>query len=427
EFGNMVENLVGNYCSTNISVISKRELTNNMLLKFEKENTFSLPTIDGNPFFPDNMNSYLPPKKAKEQEFLYTVKLFQALCSWSGNPSNPGLMVPILKNGPLMAFFARQMSNQEIAWNERSNTLYLKEKNDTVQVWCENLICRKVNQETLQRKFIYSIGGTSVNEDMKRLYCDDFRDNDYKPKEMDARLAKIMNTTSFDEENFINSQFIALITGVPDFLLRAEKFNDGADLMRASLDFTWNRWAKNASSSFNNDLFFEEPLLLEYIPFKQYYSKISPKLKIAFDVNLGEFDRLVERNGKLKATFKVNVSNAFLKFYRRAMYDIEYYQNNSQEERARLLNRFKLQLTKDIQSAREKFIIPPWKGDLETIVANVITSEIVETPENYLNFNNPGEYSIEVEVNYGLFALKYINHQLRVKQNQEKNLPVTPK
>jgi hypothetical protein len=36
EFNNLVENIVGNYCSTNISVISKKEIKNNLLLKFVK-------------------------------------------------------------------------------------------------------------------------------------------------------------------------------------------------------------------------------------------------------------------------------------------------------------------------------------------------------------------------------------------------------
>lgn len=418
EYINLVDGLVGNFCSTNLSVISKRELTNNFMLKFDKENNYKLPSVVGNPYFPDNLDNYLPNKKALEQEFLFTIKLFQSLCSWNGNPSTPGLMVPILKNSALMAFFGRQMSNQSIGWKEIDNTLYLKEDKQTVQVWCENLICRKINHNDFLNKFHYSVGGTSVNEDIKRLYCEDLINTDYRPSEYDPKIAKIMKSTTFDDENFINSQFIALLTGFPDFLLRGEKFNMGTDLFRSSVDYTWTKWAKYQSDNFTRELFFEEPLMLELVDRNQYHNYRSPNLKIAFDVNLGEFDRINQRAGKIAVRFKISVQNSFLHFYRTALKNGGL---NDAAENERLHKRFKMQMTKDVMAAREKFIIPPWKGDLEGLIANEVTSQILETPEKFLDFTKPGMREIEVEINYGVFALKYINHQLNVQKGQEKN------
>ena len=415
EYSNMVEGLVGNYCSTNLSVISKKELSNNLLLKFDKENNYKLPGVIGNPFFPDNLDNYLPSRKATEQEFLYTVKLFQSLCSWNGNPDSPGLMAPILKNSALMAFFNRQMSAQSISWKEIDNTIFLKEDKQTLQVWCENLICRKISYDDFFTKFNFSVGGTNVNDDLKRLYCEDFISSDYRPSDYDPKIAKIMKSISFDEENFINSQFIALITGFPDFLLRGEKFNNGIDLFRSNIDFTWTKWAKTQSENFTRELFFEEPLMLELVDRNQYHNFRSPDLKIAFDVNLGEFDRINQRAGKLKVKFKISVQNSFLQFYRTSLKNGEFYDT---AERARLSNRFRLQMVKDVAVAREKFIIPPWKGDLEGLIATEITGQILDTPEKFLDFSKPGMREIEVEINYGIFALKYINHQLNVKKSQ---------
>jgi hypothetical protein len=424
EYVNMVDGLVGNYCSTNLSVISKRELLNNFYLKFDKENTFKLPNVEGNPYFPDNLESYLPGRKGMEHEMLYTIKLFQSLCSWNGNPANPGLMVPILKNSGLMSFFSRQMSNKSIGWREIDNSVFLKEDKQTAQVWCENLICRRVSSETFINKFYYSVGGTNVQDDIKRLYCEDFRNMDYKPKDSDPRLAKMMKSMTFDDENFINSQFIALITGVPDFFIRAEKFSQGGEIFRASIDYTWNKWAKNMNENFTNDLFFEEPLTLEQVDTNQYYDFRSGQLKIAFDVNLGEFDRINQVAGKVKVKFNIVVQNSFLSFYRESMKSLTF---SDKEEKLRLKKRLKMQLSKDILSARAKFIIPPWRGDLEELVANEITSQIIETPEKFLDFSKPGMRPIEVEINYGLFALKYINHQLNVKKGRESSALIPKK
>ncbi len=417
EYSNMVEGLVGNYCSANLSVISKKELLNNLYLKFDKENNFKLPTIEGNPYFPDNIDSYLPSKKAIEQEMLYTVKLFQSLCSWSGNPNNPGLMAPILKHSALMSFFNRQMSGQSIGWKEVENSVYLKEDTQTVKVWCDNLICRKTGHRDFDSKFYYSVGGTNIAEDMKRLYCEDFRTSDYRPNENDPKIAKMMNSMTFEEENFINSQFIALITGIPDFLLRAEKFNAGEDLFRSSVDYTWTKWAKNVSENFTDDLYFEEPLTLELVDRSQYFNFRSGKLKVAFDVNLGEFDRINQRAGKVKIKFNIAVPNSFLAFYRNSL------KNNdirNPDEIKRLKNRFRLHLVKGVQEAREKFLLPPWKGELEGIIVYELTSQMLEIPDKFITFQEPGMHLIEIEVNYGVFALKYLNHQLNVQKSQAK-------
>ncbi len=417
EYSNLVDNLVGNYCSANLSVISKKELKNNLMVKFDKENTFRLPSVKGNPLFPDNLDSYLPPKAAIEQEFKYTVKLFQSVCSWGGNPTNAGLMVPLLKNPALMSFFFRQMDNRSIEWKELDNSVFTKEDKKTVQVWCDNLICRRTIPETFYNKIYYSVGGTNLTEDLRRLYCEDWRLIDYKPNQNDERLAKMMKSMTFDEENFINSQFIALITGVPDFLLRGEKFNQGMDTLRSSIDFTWNKWAKAQTELQGRELYFEEPLSLELVDRDQYFSIFTPRFKVAFDVNLGEFDRISQRLGKVRVVFNVNVQKSFLRYYRETLKDLD---PRDKAERERLMKRFKAQITSDVQSARNKFLIPPWKGDLEQLIVSELTDEMLSVADRNFKMDGPGFMPIPIELNYGVFALKYINHQKTVQQNRAK-------
>ena len=86
-----------------------------------------------------------------------------------------------------------------------------------------------------------------------------------------------------------------------------------------------------------------------------------------------------------------------------------------------------MQISKDVAKAREKFIIPPWRGDLEELIANEITSQIMETPEKFLELGTLGMRPIEVEINYGLFALKYINHQFNVRKARLKSAAIEKK
>lgn len=421
EYSNLVDNLVGNYCSNNLSVISKKELKNNFMIKFDRENTFKLPSVNGNPLFPDNLDSYLPPKTAIEQEFKYTVKLFQSICSWGGNPANAGLMVPILKNPALMSLFFRQMDNRTIDWKELDNTVFAKEDKNTVQVWCDNLICRKTIPETFYSKVYFSVGGTNLSEDLRRLYCEEWRTIDYKPAQSDERLAKMMRSISLEEENFINSQFIALITGVPDMLLRGEKFSQGLDTLRSSVDFTWNKWARAQLELQGRELYFEEPLTLELVERKQFFDIFSPKFMVAFDVNLGEFDRIAQRMGKVRVTFNVNIQQSFLKYYRETLKNLD---PGEKVERERLLKRFKMQITKDVVGAREKFLIPPWKGDLEGLIASELTEQMLSIADRNFKIGDHGFLAIPIELNYGLFALKYINHQKTVQIGHQKNMNI---
>lgn len=418
EYSNLVENLVGNYCSANLSVISKKELKNNLMIKFDKENTFRLPTVKGNPFFPDNLDSYLPPKIAMEQEFKYTVKLFQGLCSWGGNPTNAALLVPVLKHPALMSFFFRQMDNRSIDWKEIDNTVFTKQDKNTVQVWCDNLICRRTSSENFYNKVHYSVGGTNLTLDLQRLYCEEWKLADYKPNQSDERLTKIMKSISFDEENFINSQFIALITGVPDFLLRGEKFSKGVESLRSSVDYTWSKWAKAQAELQGRELFFEEPLSLELVDRQQHFSIFNPKFKVVFDANLGEFDRIVQRLGKVRVVFHVNVQNSFLRYYRETVKNLDYHKK---DEREFLLNRLKKQITSDVQSAREKFLIPPWKGDLEQLIAKELTDQMLSLADSNFKVADAGFLRIPIEINYGVFALKYINHQKSILNGRQKN------
>ncbi|MBP9679915.1 MAG: hypothetical protein KBD76_00805 [Bacteriovorax sp.] len=417
EYEHLVQGLVGNYCSTNLSVISKKELLNNLLIKYDRESTYRLPNVSGNPFFPDHLETFLSPKAALEQEFKYTVKLFQSLCSWGGNPTNAGLMLPLIKHPAIMAFIFRQMNNQAIEWKEADNSLYLKEDKKTTQVWCDNLICRKSSPENFYSSIHYSVGGTNLSEDFKRLYCEDFLMQDFKPAENDERLNAIMRARSIEEENFINSQLIALITGVPDFLMRLEKFSAGEDLLRSSVDYTWNKWAHTQTDQLHRDLYFEEPLMIELLTRSMYFDPRVLRFKVAFDVNLGEFDRASERVGKVRLSFKLPLHRSFIHYYREALKNIDPRDLNEKE---RLLKRFKIQLTGSLNQAREKLIIPPWKGDLEGLIARELSEQIMSFSDKDFTLMETGVEEVPIEINYGLFALKYINHQKTV-QNRRSN------
>jgi hypothetical protein len=210
---------------------------------------------------------------------------------------------------------------------------------------------------------------------------------------------------------------------VPDFLLRGEKFSQGVDVLRSSVDYTWTKWARAQTEVLNRELYFEEPLSLEMIDRSLYFNPHNGKPKVAFDVNLGEFDRVSERLGKVRVSFNINIQRSFLHYYRDTLKNMD---PRNKAEKDRLLKRLKIQLTKDVNDAREKFIIPPWKGDLEGLIAQELSEQIIIISDRDFKIDESGFEPINIELNYGVFALKYINHQKTVKNSQAKNLENAP-
>jgi hypothetical protein len=93
-------------------------------------------------------------------------------------------------------------------------------------------------------------------------------------------------------------------------------------------------------------------------------------------------------------------------------------------EKNDLLNKFKAQIDKSISVARDRLIIPPWKGDLALLIASEITEELLLVDESFFAENNSGMSNVVVEINYSPFALKYLNHQFNIyeKENLKKSI-----
>lgn len=417
EYSNLIDDLVDNNCSNNLTVISKKELKNYLKQRFIGENSFELPSIKNNPLFPKNMDKYFSEKKLREQEFKQTINIFKAMCSWGNDPYNTVLMTPFLKNAPLMSFINRQLNGKTFDWNKATNELSLIDTNKNIQVVCDNLICRKTDLSYFKSKIILSNGSRDFYQDFKNLYCDHFQLQDYQVQK-DSKLNKIIKNMTFDDENLMVGQMMALITHVPEFLLGLEKFKDGENLLRSSIDYTWNQWAESQLNNYSHELYFEEPLMMEMVDRSLYFNKQQGKLKVSLDVNLGEFDRINQKIGKVKMGFNISVNKTVLKYVRESLLNFDPTNNI---EKSEIIKKLKVQLEKDIYVAYTNLIIPPWKGDLALLIANEVAEELLEIPDNKFNEFPAGMNPINVEINYSIFALKYLNNQFMQKENKSKN------
>jgi hypothetical protein len=418
EFKNLTENLVGNYCSKNLSIISIKELKRNILFNFEKGPGLSLPTIEDNSLFPKKLREYNTIDSMKENEFVQAVKLFQSFCSWGNDVDDLRLLVPIFKNPVIMSFLTRQLTNKRFNWDPVNNEIGFKNNKGTVQVLCKGLICRKVSWEVFKNEIPRSLGSRGIEADLKRLYCEDFKNSSYVEKGQEPKILKMIKESSAYEKTLMTGQFIALLTGIPDLLVRATKFSEAKEFLKYSFKDSWDNWAQDFIKEVGPDLYFEEPLTLELVTRELYYHEFKPYFSVEFDVNQGEFDRTAEKIGKLDVSFDIKLGKNYLSWARDEWRSLSQYVE--QKNRKRVLFNFIKVIEDQIEKGRKKFLIPPWEGKLENLVAKELLNQLALYDGNFFKYSGNESITIPIRFNYAPFALKYVYFKFLLEQSLKK-------
>lgn len=417
EYSNLVDNLVGNYCSRNLSLISLKQLRRNFLSKYDNENSFTLPSISQNSLFPETVSKLATQDDTREREFVKTIDLFKIFCSWGGDIDNLRLLVPLLKNPVIYSTLIRQVMNEKLEWKEKSRGVYKLKNQKTTQVLCEGLICRKSNPVEFKKKFPTSVGHKSFEDDLSRLYCKEVRDYRYQIARQAPKIAKMIKQMSFDEENLLISQFIALQTGIPAFFVRSNDFSKGKEFLRGSVDKTWDDWAMEQIDRFKGEVYFEEPLTVELVDRSLYFKNYLPEFKVVFDVNLGELDRTNQIAGKLSTKFNIRFSRKFLRWARNIWTNLDPRDVRSRDE---LFHKMKIRIEPIVEKIKSKFPYPPWDGALDVIIRNEVLEQITKYRGKYFEEDNSGMLDVPVLINFAPYALKYLRYEYNVEQNHKK-------
>ncbi len=414
EYSNLVSNLTQKMCSQNLSVYSLKLLQDNLMAKFEGENGYQLPHWDNSQFFPQSLQGRVHLEEVREREFASTVKLFRNICSWNGNVENYRMMTPYLKNSYLMSFIFRNLEGKEIYFNFEELKLVQKDSKETVQVVCQNMICRKTDQKKFLSLFPRMIGSSSLHNDFERLYCHHFKKLKVVKKTPHNLIAKWQGERSSEEEILENSQLIALFTGGSDLLFTANKYSDLKDYLSLAITQRWDKWADENLSHFDNDLLYEEALQIE-VKQKPLAKK---RMHIDLEITLGEADRGMSFFDKLAVNFHMNFSKDFVKYVWRQMRE-----SSSKEkayQRQKLMHYLHEQVKVQLLSKQARIVVTPWSqrekpvGGLEEIIVPELLRQL-----NLFKFEEidslATNISIPVSLHYGNFALKYMNDKFNYK------------
>lgn len=417
-FENLVNNLIINNCSRNLSVFSHKLLRDNFNEFYEADEIdFTFPTFDKSPYFTQNIIDYSNTREFKKNEFNYAIKNFKALCSWGGDVDNYRLLAPYLTNPILMTYVFNHLLRKKISWDDSEKKLYLVKDENAVQVACEDLICRRRNFSGFNKLYPRMIGSTELEDDLKILYCNHFKEQTYKTKGLSKGLKDWINKKEISESKIEPMNLVAMITGVPDLFAGSKKYKDIQIAYNKTIQFRWDEWAQDKSNQMITDLLFEESLFVDLQANNNSEAARTGDFGLTFDFTLGELDRVLYESDKISATFNLVFPKSYLKYVKEKFVD---YNNKSQYEKLEELeNNFAVYIQTQLVNKKKYFSTNLWNKSFKRIIAQNLIEQLNDYRGNRFKSFEKDKVKVPIKFRFGIFALRYIKEKYQSETNSK--------
>lgn len=417
DYTRLTKNLMKNYCSKNITVLSLRNIETSLKYYYQNPMMDIIPSVETSPFATPVLKNKSESTEARSREFDHVIGSFRAFCSWGGETEDYRMMTSYLSNRFIMAFVIKNMTGVQDKVDEKEQKVVTVKNPAAVQVVCTDLICRTSDTVGLKNKFPMSTGSTGLFTDLSKLYCHHFRFQDPPQKTLPEVKAWIKEM-ELEDPILETSQFIALMTGVPDFFNGVDNYTEVPLMVRSSIDERWNRWSRDVLGTFSKDLLFEESFKVKVEPRRDLASIQTEGFKIDFTITLGEMDRLMQDNDKLGLTFDLKLSKNYLRHLRTKWTTLQNEvdtegQKKFKEEIARYLDH---QLKEKEKLFKQKM----WNDEFSKLIAEELLAQALTYRGNLFNSYKDEILRVPVKFSYGLFALSYLRYRGDVAQGRLK-------
>tara|TARA_Y100000780_G_scaffold155505_1_gene140183 strand:- start:216780 stop:218396 length:1617 start_codon:yes stop_codon:yes gene_type:complete len=411
-YRNLVNNLVVNTCSENITVYSKKLLKNNLLNYYQNDVNFEVPSLKGSPYFGPDLIVQSESVEAKKKELNYAIKSFRALCSWDGDTDNYALLPPFLQNPIVMAQIINHMTGKDLRYKEDIEETVLKDVPDTAKVACENLVCRKRSDSAFTRLFPRMVGSTDLRDDLELLYCNHFRETSIKTLGASKTVKRWIKAQSLEESKIQGMYLVSLLSGYSDPIYSAKDYGDIKKMYSKTFENRWDVWSNEKTEQLVLDLLYEESLYVDLAPENEILSARGD-FDLVFDFNLGELDREVKVVDKISASFNLKFPKSYFRWIRGAY--IQAINKSRYKEQGNLEKRFAEYIDLQLQSKKKYFKAKLWNKALSIIMANELLKRL--SSYNGKKFKDLGheELVVPVKFRFGLFALKYLRDKYKLK------------
>ena len=269
----------------------------------------------------------------------------------------------------------------------------------------------------IKSKFSRSLSSNSIASDLERLYCQDLRDIQYISKGQVPKIAQKIKSFSLDDQNLMLGQWMALLTGIPDFFVRASTFSKGLTFLRSHMDHAWNRWASLQNQSGKRYIPYEEALRVKVVDRRFYFDSYRPHFRVEVDISMGVLDRAQIRMGKIKREFAIKLPNKLLAWARKIMQE-----SSGENAHQEISKSFLAHMEDQMQDAKEIWKSLSPQKRLEDIVMEELLQQLDRYQGDFFDHSPKGMNKISISFQYGIFALKQLRTQWVSRAKAKKGL-----
>lgn len=407
-FGRLRTGLVQSYCSKNITIFSLKTIDKALDYYYKNPSDFIIPSVASSPFASSMLKDKSEAEKARSREFDLVIKNFRDFCSWGGDADDYRMLTPYLSNPFIMAFVIKNLQGQQDKVTDKSAKVTTTSSPDTVQVLCDDLICRKTTIEVFKSKYPLTVGSTGLGTDLSKIYCHHFRIQEPGQGSI-PEVKNWVKTSELEDPVRGTSNFISLMTGVPDFFNSIEDYKDLALISRSSIDERWGQWSKKVIETFSKDLLYEDSLRVKIQPNRDPGRFASNGFEIDLSITMGEMDQLLMNKETLDVSVHLKLSKNYLRFIRREMKVL------SDEVDLVGLENLKKTIARylDVQLKEKErhFTEKPWTQHFSEILAEELMAQAREYRGSLFESYKDEVLRIPIRFSYGLFALSYLRYR----------------
>lgn len=410
-FRTLTTNLMRNYCSKNVTIFSLKNIEKALQYYYENPMMNMIPSVESSPFATTMVKTSTEKPAARSREFDLVIKNFRDFCSWGGDTDDYRMLTGYLNNRYIMAFIIKNMIGMQDRVDDKLQKVLTVASSDTVQVSCNELICRKDTIQNFKNKFPLSVGSTGIDTDLSKQYCHHFRFQD-APQKTTPEVKAWIKAQELEDPIFQTSQFISLMTGVPDFFNGIDSYNDMPLMVRSSVDDRWTQWSRYVLNSFSKDLLYEESLKVKVEPRRSLAAIATEGFMVDFSVTLGEMDRLLVSNDKLDLSFDLKLSKNYFRMLKTKWGALEKEadfegQKAFKEEIAKYIS---LQIKQKEKLFRQRL----WNDDFSRLIADELLTQALSYIGPMFNSYQDEMIKVPVKFSYGLFAIAYLRYRADV-------------
>lgn len=410
-FKTLTNNLIKNYCSKNVTIFSLRNIEKSLQYYYDNPQMTIIPSVESSPFATPQVKISTEKPNARSREFDLVIRNFRDFCSWGGDTDDYRMMTSYLSNRYIMAFVIKNLLGTQDKVDEKLQKVLTVNSPDTVQVGCTELICRKTTLENFKLKFPVTAGSTGIDTDLTKLYCHHFRFQN-APQKTTPEVKAWIKAEELEDPIFNTSQFISLMSGVPDFFNGVESYVDIPLLVRSSVDDRWNQWARTVLNSFSRDLLYEESLKVKVEPRRDLAALGTEGFLIDFSITLGEMDRILKDNDKLGLTFDLKLSKNYIRQLRTKWSVLEKEADfEGQKQFKEEIGRY---IALQIKSKEKLFTQKLWNDDFSKLIGEELLEQALTYRGNMFDSYQDQVLRVPVKFSYGLFAIAYLRYRADV-------------